>query len=176
MHLLRALHQFALKQARPVEQQYGTALDDVCKSYPNIVVTRHNQEERIASIVHIIRGGAELLSFSGAAALSQIDAEVLNLPPPFPYQLEVHSKGSIGSDRFEISYCAVDQGVRKPGHFSEGLFTIGDKQYRISGILFDIIQRASDINSSETMQEKLVGFSELRLLLDNDDAALSSPS
>jgi hypothetical protein len=25
MHLLRALHQFALKQVRPVEQQYGNA-------------------------------------------------------------------------------------------------------------------------------------------------------
>jgi hypothetical protein len=57
MHLLKALHQFSLKQIHPVHQQHPTALDAVCKTYPDKPTSDNGNEERITSLVQTIRRG-----------------------------------------------------------------------------------------------------------------------
>jgi hypothetical protein len=85
MHLLRALRQFSLSQARPVEQQHGTALENACKAYQCRSVSYTIETERLTSVIQMIRGGATSalnyrdlrLAMSAAGTTSSIDAAVI---------------------------------------------------------------------------------------------------
>jgi hypothetical protein len=85
MHLLRALHQFSLRQVRPAEEQYGTALENACQAYQNPAVSSNVGEERITSIVQMIRDGAVSAlnhrdlrhAMSAVGTTSRIDADAI---------------------------------------------------------------------------------------------------
>jgi SNF2-related domain/Restriction endonuclease len=105
------------------------------------------------------------LRFADAAALHNVDAEALNLLPPFPYQLEIQSRGTLGMANFEIHYHATHGGVRMPGTFSEGMFTDGGKRFRIAGIMFSITDESDRLNKETSAEGKIARFAALRLLL-----------
>src|SRR5580704_2966429 len=45
---------------------------------------------------------SKFLGFAAAAELPNSDAEALNLLPPFPYQLDIQSRGTLGTGNFQI--------------------------------------------------------------------------
>jgi hypothetical protein len=115
-----------------------------------------------------VDGGSRFVSFAAAAALQNSDAEALNLLPPFPFQLDLQSRGTLGTDAFRIDYQATDHGVRVAGVFSEGFFTAGQKYYRISGVMFSILNQIEHINTEASAGRKIEQFAALRLLLPDD--------
>ena len=120
--------------------------------------------------------GTRHLDFTAAADLHNIDAEALNLLPPFPYQLEVQSVGTLGTPNFQIHYHATEGGIRIPGAFTTGVFTADEKRYRIAGNLFSIIEKSDCLNREDTKGGKIAHFAALRLLLpDTDEASNISP-
>src|ERR1700758_1471284 len=50
------------------------------------------------------RNGGYFLPFSAAAQLGNADALSLNLLPPFPHQLDLQSRGTLGTRTFTIEY------------------------------------------------------------------------
>ena len=110
-----------------------------------------------------------MIGFASAAELPNSDAEALNLLPPFPYQLDIQSRGTLGAHNFQIQYDVTEGGIRVPGTFSEGVFTTGGKPYRVSGLLFSILAGIESINAEPGAEGKLGKFAALRLLLPDDD-------
>jgi hypothetical protein len=109
--------------------------------------------------------GSRFLSFGAAAEIQNSDAEALNLLPPFPYQLDVQSRGALGTNNFQIHYHVTQGGVRVMGSFSEGVFTTSAKHYRIAGLLFSIIAGIDRVNAESSSEGKIEQFAALRLLL-----------
>jgi SNF2 family DNA or RNA helicase len=116
-----------------------------------------------------IASNSNFLSFGDAAELQNVDAEALNLLPPFPFQLDIQSQGGLGTANFEIQYHATQGGVRVPGTFSEGVFTAGDKRYRIAGLLFSILSRIDRLSEETSSEGKIAQFAALRLLLPDEN-------
>ena len=112
--------------------------------------------------------GGKVLGFAAAAELQNSDAEALNLLPPFPYQLDIESLGALGSNSFKIQYHVSQGGIGVPGTFSEGVFTAGEKQYRISGLLFSILAAIEGLNTETRSEGRIEKFAALRLLLPDD--------
>jgi hypothetical protein len=123
------------------------------------------REGKLTEVDH----GARLLGFTAAAALPNLDAEALNLLPPFPYQLEVQSVGTLGTPNFQIHYHATEGGIRIPGAFTPGMFTTEEKRYRIAGNLFSIIEKSDCLNRESGTENKIAHFAALRLPLPNAD-------
>ena len=115
-----------------------------------------------------VGNGARFLSFESAAELPNADAEMLNLLDPFPYELDVHSKGALGNAKFEVDYYASQGGVRVYGSFSDGLFVESGKRFRISGLIYSVIRAIELAKSAQTAEEKIAAFASLRLLLPED--------
>ena len=111
---------------------------------------------------------SKVLGFAAAAELQNSDAGALNLLPPFPHQLDIQSRGTLGTDNFQIHYHATQVGVRVPGTFSRGLFAESRKRYRISGLLFSILARIEGVNSETSREGKIEQFAALRLLLPDE--------
>ena len=112
--------------------------------------------------------GSKLLRFAAVAELPNSDAEALNLLPPFPYQIDIQSRGTLGTNNFHIQYHVTQGGVRVPGTFSEGIFTTGEKSYRISGLLFSVVAGIESVNAATSSEGKIEKFAALRLLLPDD--------
>jgi hypothetical protein len=120
--------------------------------------------------------GRGQLDFSAAALLHNVDAEALNLLPPFPYQLEVQSCGTLGTSNFQIQYHATEGGIRTLGSFSDGVFATPEQRYRIAGMLYSIIQTSDRLNRETDAEKKIAHFAALRLLLpDVDEASNVAP-
>src|SRR5262249_31793520 len=81
-----------------------------------------------------------LLSFAHAAGLEDAEANALNLLAPFPYQLDIQGEGTLGTRSFKIRFGATDGGVHIRGEFSEGLFKCVDRTYRVTGLLYKILE------------------------------------
>ncbi|HEY6259683.1 MAG TPA: SNF2-related protein [Xanthobacteraceae bacterium] len=109
--------------------------------------------------------GSKVLGFAAAAELPNSDAEALNLLPPFPYQLDIQSRGTLGTDNFQIQCQVTNGGVRVPGGLSEGLFTADGKSYRVSGLIFAILDRVGRLNAERKAEGKIEQFAALRLLM-----------
>jgi SNF2 family DNA or RNA helicase len=108
------------------------------------------------------------LSFASAANLHNLDAEALNLLPPFPHQLDIQSRGTLGTANFQIQFHATEGGIRVPGTFSEGVFAGNDRHYRIAGLLFSILTKIDRINNETNAEGKIAQFAALRVLLPDD--------
>ena len=121
--------------------------------------------DELGDKLEILNSSARFITFATAAELENADAEALNLLPPFPYELDVQSKGSLGTSNFSVEYHASHGGVRVRGAFSEGVFAEGAKQFRIGGLLYSIIQGIEQLNSAQTNEQKIGAFAALRLLL-----------
>ena len=120
--------------------------------------------------------GRRQLDFSAAALLHNVDAEALNLLPPFPYQLEVQSCGTLGTSNFQIQYHATEGGIRTLGSFSDGIFATPEQRYRIAGMLYSIIETSDRLNRETDAEKKIAHFAALRLLLpDVDEASNVAP-
>jgi SNF2 family DNA or RNA helicase len=115
-----------------------------------------------------IDAGNKLLAFAAAAELQNADAEALNLLPPFPYQLDIQSQGTLGTANFHIQYHATEGGVRVPGTFSDGIFTAGQKHFRVAGLLFSILTNIDRLNAEKSAEGKIARFAAVRLLLPED--------
>ncbi len=111
---------------------------------------------------------SKFLSFVAAAELHNSDAAGLNLPPAFPYQLDIKSRGSLGTSNFQIDYHATQGGVRIQGTFTEGVFNTGEKSYRISGLLFSILAAIASVNGETSSAGKIERVAAFRLLLPDD--------
>jgi hypothetical protein len=111
------------------------------------------------------------LDFAAAALLHNVDAEALNLLPPFPYQLEVQSCGTLGISNFQIQYQAIEGGIRTLGAFSDGVFATPEQRYRIAGMLYSIIETANRLNQETDPEKKIAHFAALRLFLPDGEAA-----
>jgi hypothetical protein len=116
-----------------------------------------------------IDAASKLLRFEEAAQIQNSDAELLNLLPPFPYQLDVLSRGSLGAANFEVYYSVTQGGVRVAGTFSKGVFTTGASKYRIAGLLFSLLDRIRRLNDETNAEGKIAQFAALRLLLPDID-------
>jgi hypothetical protein len=90
---------------------------------------------------------SRFLEFANAAEIQNSDAALLDLLPPFPYQLDVQSRGTLGTANFQIQYSATQGGVRVAGGFSEGIFRSGGQNFRIAGLLFSLIARIDRLNA-----------------------------
>src|SRR6266404_1081943 len=66
---------------------------------------------------------SRLLGFANAAEVQNGDAALLGLLPPFPYQLDIQSRGTLATADFQIRYSVTQGGVRVAGTFSEGIFS-----------------------------------------------------
>ena len=109
------------------------------------------------------------LKFSAAAELNNTDASSLNLLPAFPYQLDLQSRGALGTAAFRIDYQASNGGVRVAGVFSDGLFEDEDGvRYRFANPLYSILAEIDRLNREDRAQEKLSHFAALKTLLPND--------
>lgn len=108
------------------------------------------------------------LNFAAAAELHNADAEAVGLLTPFPYQLDIQSRGALGTSNFQIEYHASEGGVRIPGTFSEGIFTEGTKHFRVGGLLYSILAEIERLTAETTTEGKLAAFAALRLLLPDD--------
>lgn len=122
-------------------------------------------ELEAAGKLGVVDGASKLLSFETAAALAESDARPLDLLPPFPYQLEVLSRGTLGAKNFELQYGATQGGVRVIGTFSSGVFMSAGRQFRISGPLFSIINLSEQLNNEASAEGKLAYFAALRTIL-----------
>lgn len=118
--------------------------------------------------LEVIDSNSRLLTFSDAAEIPAGDAELLNLLPSFPYQLDIQSQGTLGKDNFRIDYKATQGGIAIPGSFSRGLFETGDRAYRMSGVLFSLVSRIEAVNAAQTAASKMENFAALRLLLPDE--------
>lgn len=118
--------------------------------------------------LEVIDSSSRLLTFGDAAEIPAGDAELLNLLPSFPYQLDIQSHGTLGKDNFQIDYKATQGGIGVPGSFSRGFFETGDRAYRMSGVLFSLVTRIDAINAAHTAASKMEHFAALRLLLPNE--------
>ena len=138
------------------------------------VVDELSQQQRLVRVNDAVMH----LDFVWAAELHNVDAETLHLPPPFPYQLEINSRGTLGTAAFQLSYHATDGGVRVPGHFSQGVFSVGDRRFRLAGLLFNIVTIIDALNAETGAEAKISRFAALRLLLpdDNTDTNIHSES
>jgi hypothetical protein len=116
-----------------------------------------------------IDAASKLLRFDAAAQIHNSDAEILNLLPPFPYQLEILSRGSLGAANFEVYYNVTQGGVRVAGTFSKGVFSTGGKKYRIAGLLFSLLDRIQRLNDESSPEGKIAQFAALRVLLPDID-------
>src|SRR5258708_29300644 len=54
---------------------------------------------------------SRLLEFANAAEIQNSDAALLDLLPPFPYQLDIQSRGTLGTANFQIQYSVTQGGV-----------------------------------------------------------------
>ncbi len=111
---------------------------------------------------------SKFLGFAAAAEIQNNDAETLNLLPPFPYQLDIQSRGTLGTNNFQIQYHVTQGGVRVMGTFSEGVFTASGKFFRIAGLLFSILAGIERLNAETSSEGKVERFAALRLLLPED--------
>lgn len=112
-----------------------------------------------------VAADSRLLEFANAAEIPNSDAALLDLPPPFPYQLDIQSRGTLGTPNFNIQFGVTQGGVRIAGAFSEGIFRSGEQSYRISGLLFSLLARIDQLNAAPTAEAKMEQFATLRLLL-----------
>ncbi|MET4481576.1 SNF2-related protein [Bradyrhizobium sp. F1.13.3] len=106
-----------------------------------------------------------LLEFASAAGIQNSDAALLGLPPPFPYQLDIQSRGTLGSANFQVRYSVTQGGVRVGGTISEGIFSQGEQTFRIAGLLFSLLYRIDRLNAEIGPAGKMEQFAALRLLL-----------
>ena len=113
--------------------------------------------------------GGYLLRFSAAAQLSNADALSFNLLPSFPYQLDLQSRGTLGTSTFKIEYQASEGGVRIAGTFSDGMFEDDEGgRFRIADPLYSIVTEAGRLNEQEDSQKKLAHFAALKTHLPED--------
>jgi hypothetical protein len=108
---------------------------------------------------------SRLLEFASAAELQNSDAALLNLLAPFPYQLDIQSRGTLNTANFHIQYGVTQGGVRVAGTFSEGIFSSGGQSFRIAGLLFSLLARIDQLNAEISSEGKMGQFAALRLLL-----------
>lgn len=120
--------------------------------------------------LEVIDASSRLLTFSDAAEVPAGDAELLNLLPSFPFQLDIQSHGTLGRDNFQIDYKATQGGVGIPGSFSHGVFNTEGRAYRLSGVLFSLVTRIEAINAAHTAVSKMEHFAALRLLLPDESS------
>jgi hypothetical protein len=106
-----------------------------------------------------------LLEFATAAGIQNSDAALLGLPSPFPYQLDIQSRGTLGSANFQVQYSVTQGGVRVGGTISEGIFSQGEQTFRIAGLLFSLLYRIDRLNAEISPAGKMEQFAALRLLL-----------
>ena len=88
-----------------------------------------------------------LISHDQIAALSEADAQALNLPVSVPYQLRVWGSGSWYNNSYDLNSEFLDKGQsvyidRRIGSILE----IGRKRYRIPDPLYTIISEVASFN------------------------------
>jgi hypothetical protein len=63
--------------------------------------------------------------------------------------------------------------VRVAGTFSEGIFSSGERSFRIAGLLFSLLARIDRLNVEASSEGKMEQFAALRLLLPEDATGIN---
>jgi len=116
-----------------------------------------------------------LISHEQIAALSEADAQALNLPVSVPYQLRVWGTGSWYDNSYDLNSEFLDKGQsvyidRRIGSILE----IGRKRYRIPDPLYSIISEVASFNPNDSKDSKIEGQAKISEILGNNKVGRAS--
>lgn len=126
----------------------------------------------------LLDGGGVLIPHREVVNLAEIDQQLLELPPRYPFDVRVDSKGTLneGGFRYELGFYAHADGERLHAERIGCVLAVGESSYILSAeqlALCDAIDEFNGLPSSEKgMVVNLRSFAEIKTLSDASAAVL----
>ena len=119
-----------------------------------------NELENETNRVKVLDDGSGLfISHDIVSSLNAVQAEILGLPPTFPYNFSIKTQDNIMSKNLQIYWELIDKGRSIGFERTGAVITVGEKSYRLSDPYYKIAEHLDKFpNPNKVSSEKILEF------------------